>query len=513
MKRCVLCGNGAQTACLATPDTTPEACRKRGAISNKKLRWKKFEPILGRLDLTKLPKDTRDKGLDLVRPVWRQKQQGIMLLWQITDQFDHAILSLEGQGITGIANPFALSEKAKMKLLGEYKYIPVNFQAMPEREVPHYMARVRNWGTRKAIGLELCIHMQVRSDDMLGAKWSQINWSARTLTVANETRKGGTRPVPLTNYTYERFRQMALEDGRNPPENPKLPDASIFFKKGKVIYDTGNRSMAKFARSIMGQNHRVRIKSGSPDYDFTVHGFRSVGRDWGSHHKNPEFKEHILERCLGHKVGTFSQQAYQRHSYLEEQREVLEYWDGFLLSGKLEPGEIVHPTAGTEPISGDFALLDEMHRMFLANKDLMLWHAALKVAPRAEWRGRADGRKANPDRIAKMWGDDAAEADRLFVKAKRLYQKYGRIYGYHGKQRSDLMRTPGTYSIPEAAELLRALGTSVSVGVLYNAITRTPHPKIKATKSRNGVYEIPLTELQRVYPEIMPPPEVPQAAE
>lgn len=64
----------------------------------------------------------------------------------------------------------------------------------------------------------------------------------------------------------------------------------------------------------------------------TLHGFRSTFRDWAAEVRH-DLPGDIAERALAHKVGTKVQQAYQRSSLPELQRDLMNSWGAFVAPG------------------------------------------------------------------------------------------------------------------------------------------------------------------------------------
>ena len=59
-----------------------------------------------------------------------------------------------------------------------------------------------------------------------------------------------------------------------------------------------------------------------------VHGIRSCGRQWLQ--TLPTAKETIIELCLSHVQGNTVQQAYNRGTYYEERKRIMQKWCDFV---------------------------------------------------------------------------------------------------------------------------------------------------------------------------------------
>ena len=56
----------------------------------------------------------------------------------------------------------------------------------------------------------------------------------------------------------------------------------------------------------------------------SVHGFRSVFRDWAG--DLTHFQREYVEACLAHRVGNSVEQAYRRQTALDKRREIMSAW-------------------------------------------------------------------------------------------------------------------------------------------------------------------------------------------
>ena len=63
----------------------------------------------------------------------------------------------------------------------------------------------------------------------------------------------------------------------------------------------------------------------------TLHGFRSSLRSWCA---DAAVRREVAEMALGHAVGNATELAYQRSSFIEERRGVMEAWSRFVTGGR-----------------------------------------------------------------------------------------------------------------------------------------------------------------------------------
>jgi hypothetical protein len=86
----------------------------------------------------------------------------------------------------------------------------------------------------------------------------------------------------------------------------------------------------------------------------TVHGFRSVFRDWAGN--KTSYARELAEHALAHVIGDRAEQAYRRDDALERRRPLMESWSLFCVgeglvaiatatrSGKITKRSVAAPT-------------------------------------------------------------------------------------------------------------------------------------------------------------------------
>jgi integrase len=172
--------------------------------------------------------------------------------------------------------------------------------AMPYREVPAFMARLREPQTVAARALEFLILTAARTGEARGARWAEIDFEAKVWTVPRERMKAArTHRVPLS------VRALAI-----------LAELSET-KTGAFIFP-GSRKDGR-----LSNNAFRRLKLG----EFTIHGCRSSFRDWAG--DATHFPREIAEAALAHVVGDMTEAAYRRSDALEKRRELMEAWAAY----------------------------------------------------------------------------------------------------------------------------------------------------------------------------------------
>ena len=73
------------------------------------------------------------------------------------------------------------------------------------------------------------------------------------------------------------------------------------------------------------------LRLASPDKSATLHGLRSMFRDWAG--EETDFPREIAEWALAHQVGSAVERAYRRGDALEKRRELMKAWENYLSAG------------------------------------------------------------------------------------------------------------------------------------------------------------------------------------
>ena len=194
-----------------------------------------------------------------------------------------------------------------------------HFAAMPYADVPGFLARLQ--GTDKAgetvrLAFEFLILTAVRSGEMRGARWEEIDLEARLWTIPGQRMKAGkAHVVPLSARAVailERMRELRRGE-----------DQALVFEGAKLGRPMSDMTLTMLLRR-MGVNA-------------TAHGFRSSFRDWAAEATN--FPREVAEAALAHAVESRVEAAYRRSDLLEKRRKLMEAWAGYCegSGGKVVP--------------------------------------------------------------------------------------------------------------------------------------------------------------------------------
>ena len=168
-----------------------------------------------------------------------------------------------------------------------------------------------------ALALEFLILTATRTNEVLKARWSEIETREAVWTIPGPRMKAGVEHrVPLAERCIEILRIARAE----------LPQSEYVFPGTKCDRPLSNMALLMKLRR-MGRSE-------------TVHGFRSSFRDWTAEYTN--FPNEVCEMALAHSIKDKAEAAYRRGDLFEKRRKVMAAWERFCLP---KSAEIVQFTA------------------------------------------------------------------------------------------------------------------------------------------------------------------------
>jgi integrase len=175
--------------------------------------------------------------------------------------------------------------------------------ALNYRELGTFMAALRERETLAARALEFAILTAGRTNEVIPARWDEIDVGAKVWTVpAGRMKAGREHRVPLTDAALRILKRMQ-EVRQNEHVFPGERGAAL--------------SSTACLRLLRRMGHA----------DLTVHGFRSTFRTWAAE-RTSQARE-IAEAALAHVVGDATEQAYQRGDMFEKRRKLMDAWAAY----------------------------------------------------------------------------------------------------------------------------------------------------------------------------------------
>jgi integrase len=240
-------------------------------------------PVLGDLPLNDIDPAI---VLQALRPIWeRTPETASRTRGRMERLFDWAIPIGYFKG----ENP------AKWALLKDH--LPVkakvnHHKALPYSDLPAFMTKLASRNSLSSRCLEFTILTAVRTQEAIGAKWSEIDLDA------------GTWTIPAARMKAKRDHRVALCK-RAVAILKDLP------RKGDHVFKLSNMAMLQLLRGMIGNG-------------YTVHGFRSAFSDWARDKTN--HPRDVVEMALAHTVKDKTEAAYRRGDALDKRRGLMADW-------------------------------------------------------------------------------------------------------------------------------------------------------------------------------------------
>ncbi len=202
-------------------------------------------------------------------------------------------------------NPAAAIKRKMQEGLGKRKR--GQFSALPYRDAPAFIVRLREQEGVAARCLEFSMLTIARTGESIGATWPEFDIDGAQWTVDGERMKGGeTHTVYLVPRVVEILREQLKLGSSYAFPSPTLEDAPL-----------SNMGMLTLLKRMKVQDRT------------TVHGLcRATFSTWAN--ESGAARPDVIEACLAHQEGNKIRAAYNRAQFLEERRALLEAWADFL---------------------------------------------------------------------------------------------------------------------------------------------------------------------------------------
>ncbi|MFA5969142.1 MAG: integrase arm-type DNA-binding domain-containing protein [Sphingomonas sp.] len=181
-----------------------------------------------------------------------------------------------------------------------------HFAALPHAEVPAFMKRLRARGLSSSrLALEALILTAVRSGEVRGARWSELDDDLTLWTIPAERMKAGAEhSVPLSQQAADVFRQARAL---------RIAECDLIFPSATSGSALSDMALLELVRGM--------------DLPATVHGFRSSFRDWAA--EETDVPREIAEAALAHTLENKVEAAYRRTDFLAKRRDLMKAWADF----------------------------------------------------------------------------------------------------------------------------------------------------------------------------------------
>jgi integrase len=236
--------------------------------------------------------------LAALRPIWQTKPETAS---RVRGRIERVLNAAKAKGYRTGENPAAWRGHLENLLSKQSRLTRGHHAAMPYKDVPAFMAKLRAREAVAASALEFAVLTAARSGEVLGARWAEIDLETKVWTLPAERMKAGREHrVPLSDPALAILTK--LDEART--SDFVFPGQ----QSGKPL-------------SIMALDMILRRMGVDRA---TVHGFRSSFRDWAGNETH--FPRELAEHALAHVIGDKAEQAYRRSDALARRRELMDAW-------------------------------------------------------------------------------------------------------------------------------------------------------------------------------------------
>jgi len=236
--------------------------------------------------------------LAVLKPIWLEKPETAS---RVRGRIERVLNAAKAKGHRTGENPAAWRGHLENLLPKQSKLSRGHYAALPYADVHGFIAKLRERPAVAALALEFIIFTAARSGEAVGARWEEIDLSAKVWTIpVSRTKAGREHRVPLSDPA------LAILG--------KLSEARV----SDVVFPGLKRDKSLSATAIDRLLRRMGVE------DVTAHGFRSAFRDWAGNETN--FPREIAEHALAHAIGDKAEQAYRRSDALAKRRSLMDAW-------------------------------------------------------------------------------------------------------------------------------------------------------------------------------------------
>jgi integrase len=244
---------------------------------------------------------TTDFVLAALQPIWMTKPETAS---RVRGRIEKVLDAAKAKGYRSGENPARWRGHLDHLLPKQSKLARGHHAAMPYEHVAAFVGRLRESDSLTAQALEFCILTAVRSGEVLGMRWSEVNLEKGIWTLPPHRMKAGREHrVPLPERAVAILKHLA-----------ETRTGDFVFpgqRKDRPLSDSAMHKMLRWMEADTA----------------TVHGFRSSFRDWAGNETS--YPRDLIETALAHAIADKAEQAYRRSDALEKRRKLMEAWAAY----------------------------------------------------------------------------------------------------------------------------------------------------------------------------------------
>ncbi len=183
--------------------------------------------------------------------------------------------------------------------------------SLPYTAMPAFWPKLQIQDGMGARALEFAILTAARTNEVLGARWDEIDLEARVWSVPGSRMKAGVdHRVPLTEPAVALLRKMAA------------------VRIGELVFP-GQRHDRQKDHDRQLSNMAMAMVLRRMNIEATPHGFRSTFRTWVA--EQTRFPHEVAEAALAHTQSDKVVAAYQRGDLFDKRRELMAAWAAYCM--------------------------------------------------------------------------------------------------------------------------------------------------------------------------------------
>lgn len=191
-------------------------------------------------------------------------------------------------------------------------------------DAPRWFAAIRGRVGISARALELTVLSAVRSKEVRGARWEEIDF------------ENGIWIIPSTRMKAKREHRVPLAS-----QALALLESLPRFEGNPLVFPSprGGEMSDMTLSAAMKRLHIANLADGGPGFVDRIskrpavpHGLRSTFRDWVA--ERTHFPGDMAEIAIAHKVANAVEASYRRGDMMEKRRQMMAAWENFLTGGE-----------------------------------------------------------------------------------------------------------------------------------------------------------------------------------
>lgn len=270
-------------------------------------------PIIGDLTPAEI---TTEHLLDVLRPIWDEKNETAS---RLRNRIELVLNSAKSRNLREGENVATWRGHLDLLLAKHKKNKRRHHPALDWERANSLWTALEKEQDVGSQALQLTLLTALRTNEVLGAHWSEFNLESQVWVVPAERMKmDKDHRVPLSSAarvllsTIPRVNSGLLFEGRSAG---KQASNMVMLMKIRRMDE------AKFSKDGIGW----RDNNGEV---ITPHGLRSTFRDWAA--ENTNIENFVVEQALAHTISSAVEAAYRRGDLFQRRSELMEAWGAYV---------------------------------------------------------------------------------------------------------------------------------------------------------------------------------------